>query len=99
MRISGTEPSSVILSQTKKFKILEVVQKSAKTIKHQKGWCNKPTILQFQWILKAEHFMLSKRYKSTEVDHRTWLHVSSGTPWSTSSVTHKEVEIQKRDFF
>ena len=32
MRISGTEPSSVILSQTKKFKILEVVPKSANTI-------------------------------------------------------------------
>ena len=26
--------------------------------------------------------MLSKRYKSTEVDRRTWLHVPSGTPWS-----------------
>ena len=24
--------------------------------------------------------MLSKRYKSTEVDRRTWLHVPSGTP-------------------
>ena len=26
--------------------------------------------------------MLSKRYESTEVDRRTWLHVPSGTPWS-----------------
>ena len=24
--------------------------------------------------------MLSKRYESTEVDSRTWLHVPSGTP-------------------
>ena len=24
--------------------------------------------------------MLSKRYESTEVDRRTWLHVPSGTP-------------------
>ena len=39
--------------------------------------------------------MLSKRYKSTEVDRRTWLHVPSGTPWSTSSDTHQVVEIQK----
>ena len=39
--------------------------------------------------------MLSKRYKSTEVERRTWLHVSSGTPWSTSSDTHQVVEIQK----
>ena len=38
--------------------------------------------------------MLSKRYESTEVDRRTWLHVPSGTHWSTSSDTHKEVEIQ-----
>ena len=36
-----------------------------------------------------------KRYKSTEVDRRTWLHVPSGTPWSTSSDTHQVVEIQK----
>ena len=39
--------------------------------------------------------MLSKRYESTEVDRRTWLHVPSGTHWSTSSDTHQEVEIQK----
>ena len=39
--------------------------------------------------------MLSKRYKSTEVDRRTWLHVPSGTPWSTSSDTHQVVEIWK----
>ena len=39
--------------------------------------------------------MLSKRYKLTEVDRRTDLHVPSGTPWSTSSDTHQEVEIQK----
>ena len=35
--------------------------------------------------------MLFKRYKSTEVDSRTWLHVPSGTPWSTSSDTHQVV--------
>ena len=38
--------------------------------------------------------MLSKRYKSSEVDRRTWLHVPSGTHWSTSSDTHQVVEIQ-----
>ena len=42
--------------------------------------------------------MLSKRYKSTEVDCRTWLRVPSGTPWSTTSDTHQEVEIQKEKF-
>ena len=39
--------------------------------------------------------MLSKRYEPTEVDRRTWLHVPSGTPWSTSSDTHQVVEIRK----
>ena len=38
--------------------------------------------------------MLSKRYKSTEVAQRTWLHVPSGTHWSTSSHTRQVVEIQ-----
>ena len=42
--------------------------------------------------------MLSKRYESTEVDRKTWLHVPSGTHWSTSSDTHKGVEIQKETF-
>ena len=49
--------------------------------------------LQFLSILKQKILMLSKRYKSTEVDRRTWLHVPSGTPWSTSSDTHQAVEI------
>ena len=39
--------------------------------------------------------MLPKRYESTEVDRRTWLHMPSGTQWSTSSDTHPEIEIQK----
>ena len=39
--------------------------------------------------------MLSKHNKSTDVDCRTWLHVPSGTPWSTSSDTHQVVELQK----
>ena len=40
--------------------------------------------------------MLSKLYESTAVDRRTWLHVPSGTQWSTSSDTHQVVEIEKR---
>ena len=39
--------------------------------------------------------MLPKRYESTEVDRRTWLHVPSGTLLSTSSDTHQVVKIQK----
>ena len=38
--------------------------------------------------------MLSKRYESTEVDRRAWLHMPSGTHWSTSSDTHQVVDIQ-----
>ena len=40
--------------------------------------------------------MLSKRYESTEVDCRTWLHVHSGISSSTSNEfeTHQVVEIQ-----
>ena len=37
--------------------------------------------------------MLSKRYESTEVERRTWLHVPSGKLWSTSSDTHQVVEV------
>ena len=33
--------------------------------------------------------MLSKHNEATEVDCRTWLHVSSGTHWSTSSDTYQ----------
>ena len=33
-------------------------------------------------------------YKSYEVDRRAWLHVPSGTHWSTSSDTHQVDEIQ-----
>ena len=36
--------------------------------------------------------MLSKNSKSTEVDRKTWLHVLSGTPWSTSSDIRHVVE-------
>ena len=39
--------------------------------------------------------MLSKHYESTQVDRRTWLHVPSGSHWSTNSDTHQVVEISK----
>ena len=38
--------------------------------------------------------MLSKRYQSTEIDRRTWLHVPSETLWSNNSDIHQVVEIQ-----
>ena len=45
---------------------------------------------------KHGNFGALKRYKSTEDDRRIWLHVPSGTPWSTSSDTHQVVEIQNQ---
>ena len=41
----------------------------------------------------TENFDALKRYESTEVDRRTWLHVPSGTLWSTSNDTHQVGEI------
>ena len=73
VRISGTEPSSVILNQTNWFK----------------SWRD---ALKIPIQAKAKEDYL-KRYQSTEVHRRTWLHVPSVTPWSTSSDTHQVVEI------
>ena len=38
--------------------------------------------------------MLSKRYETTIVDRRNWLHVPSGTHWYIISDTYQVVEIQ-----
>ena len=37
--------------------------------------------------------MLSKRYESTEVERRTWLHVPLENLWSISRDTHQVVEV------
>ena len=52
-----------------------------------------PQNYNFNNFLTRKILMLSKRYESTDVDRRTWLHVSSGTHWSASSDTHQVVEI------
>ena len=41
----------------------------------------------------TENVYALKRYESSKVDRRTWLHVPLGTRWSTSSDTHQVVEI------
>ena len=51
MRISGIEPSSVIFNQRKKLKKLKNNAKKYRKKLNQKGWCNKPTKLQFLSIL------------------------------------------------
>ena len=61
MRISGNEPSSVIHGQTKEALKLKTVVESAKTSWSQKGCCNKPTKLQFQFTSIRNILMLSKR--------------------------------------
>ena len=48
--------------------------------------------------VNTENFDALKRYKSTEVDQRTWLHLPSGTPWSTCRDTHQVVEIWKETY-
>ena len=66
MRISGTEPSSVILSQKVVSKVGKWYLKSAKTSWSQKGWCNKPTKLQFQLILTRKILKILKNALHTE---------------------------------
>ena len=79
MRISGTEPSSVILSQTMKFKKLKSddpeVPKQAEA--KRDGVIN-PQNHNFKQFYNR-NFDALKRYESTAVDRRTLLHVPSGT--------------------
>ena len=41
------------------------------------GWCNKPTKIRISINFNTENVDALKRYESTEVDRRTWLHVPS----------------------
>ena len=70
-------------------------QKCQNKVKARRDGVINPQNYNFNEFLNTEKLMLSKRYESTEVDRRTWLHVPSGTLWSTSSDTHQVVEIQK----
>ena len=94
MRISGTEPSSVILSQKRgSFKSWRVMSKKCqKQAEAKRDGVINPRNYNFNHF-DTENLMLSKRYESTEVVRRTWLHVPSGSHWSTSSDTHQVVEI------
>ena len=60
-------------SSLKSFK--EMSQKYQKKLKPKGMSWNKSTKLQFQSISTRKILMLSKRYESTEVERRTWLHV------------------------
>ena len=56
MRISGTEPSSVILSQICSIKSCKVMTKKCQNKLKPKGMVYKPTKLLFQSILNTEKF-------------------------------------------
>ena len=92
MRISGTETSSLILSQTKILK--NDAQKKCQNKANRDGLLN-PQNYNFNHTFTQKILMFSSRYESAEVDRRTWLHVSSEILWSTSSDTHQVVEIKK----
>ena len=70
MRISGNEPSAVILSQTKWLQMWKMMVRKCKTNWSQKEWWFKPTKLQFQSVLIRKILMLLKLYESTEVDRK-----------------------------
>ena len=89
MLILGTEPSSVILSQTKYFKQLK--SDAPKLPKQDEA--KRDGITNLQNYNFNQFLMLSKRYESTEVDRRTWLHVLSGDSLVPKQGHSQEVEI------
>ena len=66
--------------------------KSAETSLSQKGWCNKPTELQFQSILIQKILMLSNATNQPKSTVEPGYMCPRGL-WSTSSDTHQVVEI------
>ena len=95
MRISGTKPSSVILGKNKFF-FSEIEKRDAPNVPKQAEAKRDGVINPHNYNFKQfqhEKFDAFKRYESTEVDRRIWLHVPSGTRWSTSNDTHQVIEI------
>ena len=92
MRISGNERSSVILRKIKVSKVENVDPKVPKQAEAKRDGVINPQYYNFNQF-HTENFDALKRYESTEVDRTTWLHVPSGTHWSTSSDTRQVVEI------
>ena len=70
MRISGTEPSSVILSQTKKMK--NDAPKVPKQVKAKGDGVIYPKSYDFNQFQVGKILILSKRYESIEFDRRTY---------------------------
>ena len=68
-------------------------QKVPKQAEAKRDGVINPQNYNFNQFKTRKILMLSKRYESTEVDRRTWLHVPSGTHWSTSSDTHQALHM------
>ena len=64
---------------------------SAKNKLKPKGMVISPQNYNFNQFWYGKFYAL----KTLRIDRRTWLHVPSGTHWSTSSETHQVVEIWK----
>ena len=79
-------PHKWSLAKQGDFKNWNVMPQKCRNKLKQNGMVYYTLELQFQSIFNTENFD-ARRYDSTEADHRTWLHVPSGTLWSTSS-TH-----------
>ena len=74
MRISGTEPLSVILSQTEKYqKMKSDIPKVPKQYKAKRDGVINPQNYNFSQFITRKILLLSKRYESTGVDRRTWI--------------------------
>ena len=93
MRISDTEPLSVILGQKSSLKVGNDAPKVPEQAEAKRDGVINPKNYNFNQFRLRKILMLSKRYESTGVDRRTWLHVPSGTPLYTSSDTPQVVEI------
>ena len=95
MRISGNELSSVILSQTKWFQTLKMIAQKAKSSLSQKGWCHKPTKLQFQSILTRTILMLSNTTNQPKLTVDLGYMCPRGLLGPPAVDTHQVVEIWK----
>ena len=83
------------LNQTKSSKSWKVMSKNCRNKLKPNGMALQLYKITISINFSIENFDALKRYESTEVDRRTWLHVPSVTLWSTSSDTHQGVEIKK----
>ena len=63
-----------------------------------KGMVQSTHNITISMISKCENFDALKVLRINRIDCGTWLHVPSGTHWSTSSDTHQIVESQKETF-